>query len=168
MWWTRYRKKALSISAFKFCSDRMAQSIGKTFQGFWLAWKNAIIKMKSLTPIFWLIILEKVKFVPSFKEPKNKKKINVFEVKLFFVQNGQRVLYMSSSFWLLGVKSRDFFSSWERNNFLQNWPNSQITQLCKQFFLSQHEKNRVIQQPKTRGGCRAPKLELKRYLYLIT
>ena len=37
-----------------------------------------------------------------------------------------------------------------------------------QFFLSQHEKNRVTQQPKTNGGCRAPKLELKRYLYLIT
>ena len=93
MWWTRYRKKALSISAFKFCSDRMAQIIAKTFQGFWLAWKNAIIKMKSLTPIFWLIILEKVKFVPSFKEEaKNKKMINTFEVKLFLTFNHSSVI----------------------------------------------------------------------------
>ena len=46
-----------------------------------------------MIPIFRLIILEKVKFVPSCKEPKNKKKINVFEVKLFFEQHGRMVFY---------------------------------------------------------------------------
>ena len=68
---------------------------------------------------------------------------------------------MSSSFWLLGVESRDFsHAEIERTSckaeqihkmttvFTQNGPRlsfSEFAQLCKQFFLSQHEKNRVTQ-----------------------
>ena len=37
------------------------------------------------------------------------------------------VLYMSSSFWLLGVESRDFCpAEKKRTTVLQNWANSQI------------------------------------------
>ena len=36
-----------------------------------------------------------------------------------------KALYMSSSLWLLGVESHDFFSCWEKKKCLQSWSNSQ-------------------------------------------
>ena len=70
---------------------------------------------------------------------------------------------MWSSFWQLVVESRDFFQTEKERTackygqiqkmttvFTQNCPRLsflEFAHLCKQFFLSQFEKNHVIQQP---------------------
>ena len=59
----------------------------------------------------------------------------------------KRVLYISSSFGLFGVESRDF-SHAEKERTAKNCPRlsfCEFAQLCKQFNLSQHEKNHVTQ-----------------------
>ena len=68
----------------------------------------------------------------KFKVYPYKNVVAFYKHALFFYWSQRRssfesnwVLYISSSFWLLGVESRDFFSCWERKNCLQSWANLQ-------------------------------------------
>ena len=82
------------------------------------------------------------------------------------VHSGKEILkkrvisFRSSSFWLYGVESRDFFSCWVRKNCFQSWANSQndnyfVNSLSfenSSFFLSMKKITWLnSQQPKTRG-----------------
>ena len=68
---------------------------------------------------------------------------------------------MSSSFWLLGVELRDFSQAEKERTAGKAEQIHKMTtiltlgchfaQLCKQFFLSQHEKNHVTQLPTARN-----------------
>ena len=112
-------------------------------------------------------------------------KVYIMFIKEYNFSSCTKVLYMFSSFWLLEVQSRDISHAEKKRTackaeqihkmttiVTQNCPRlsfCEFVQVCKQFFVSQLEKNCLTQLPtvKNQRTCRAPKYKLTGQKYQL-